>query len=307
MMSNFVCTNPGMRLDKFLSKEMSVSRAHAQKLIADAVVFVNGSGMKASYSLKERDKVVVNEVKVEEVVFEGEDIDLDIIYKCDDFLVINKAAGMVVHLGEAGGHMTGTVANAVVKYVDKGVGEDLRPGIVHRLDKETSGLMLIARTVEAYEYFVGLFKKREIKKTYLALVKGKLEHEEGVIDSPIGRDVKSRKKMGLTGDGKAAVTRYLVDKVYAVDAKKNFSLLSIGLETGRTHQIRVHMAAIDHAVVGDGVYGVREVNKWFREELGLERQFLHAHLLEFKDLQGVSHKIKAPLAEELQSVLDSLS
>lgn len=303
---NFKCQYPGMRLDKFLSKEMNISRARARKLIDDAVVFVNGAAMKASYSLKEGDKVLVNEVDEAVEVFGGEDIDLDIRYECDDFLVINKPAGMVVHPGEGGEHMSGTVANAVVKYVEEGVGSDLRPGIVHRLDKETSGLMIIARTVEAYEYFVGLFKKREVKKTYLAFVKGKMEHAEGIIDSPIGRDVKSRKKMGLTGDGKSAITRYAVREVYAVDAKRNFSLLEVNIETGRTHQIRVHMAAIDHAIVGDGVYGVREVNKWFREDLSLTRQFLHAYELEFKDLQGIMRKIKAPLAEELQSVLDEL-
>lgn len=292
-----------IRLDKFLSaKNPDLSRSKIQKLIKSGNVLVNGSNSKVSHNLSEGDEVTM---KKEEKILQSikkEDIKLNILFEDENYLVIDKPAGMVVHPSETG-HRTGTIANAIIDKVEKGVGEDFRPGIVHRLDKDTSGALIIAKSKDGYDHFVEQFKKRKIKKIYLALVKGILLHKQGIIDSPINRDVKSRKKMALVSenDGKKAISKYKVKKEY-----DDLSFLEVEIETGRTHQIRVHMSAIDHPVVCDNTYGVGSYNRKFKEKYGLKRQFLHANILEFIDLNGKKKKIVVDLPDDLKNVLSKL-
>jgi 23S rRNA pseudouridine1911/1915/1917 synthase len=234
--------------------------------------------------------------------------DPKILYEGNDYFVVDKPAGVVVHRSETsrGGEF---LIDAFLDKIDENVGESFRPGIVHRLDKDTSGLLIIAKTQRGYEYFVSQFKRRAVKKKYLALVKGILEHKEGIIDSPIGRDVRNRKRMGVVAErmGKNAVSRFKVLKELEVDKKASVSLVEIEIETGRTHQIRVHMAAIGHGVVGDNTYGIGSFNRKFKEKFGLERQFLHACELGFKD-PDTKKKIlvTSELPEDLGSVMKKI-
>ena len=215
-------------------------------------------------------------------------------------ILIDKPAGMVVHPGEGGTHMTGTVANAISSLV-KGAG--LRPGIVHRLDKDTSGALVVAKNDESLEFLKKQFRDRKVGKIYKVLVFGKLMHEQGVIDSPIGRSFKDRKKMGIAGDGRKAISKFSVKQVF-----DGFSLLEVEIETGRTHQIRVHMAAIGHPVVGDRAYGDTKANRIFKEEYGLESQFLHAWKLKFESPDTKkSVSVLSQLAPDLKKVLSLLS
>lgn len=292
-----------IRLDKFLVLEKpELSRSKIQKMIKDGDVLVNGKTTKVGHFLSKGDELEVITRKQESRKIQKEDIDLEILFEDKDYLVIDKPAGIVVHPSETG-YSKGTVANALLDKVDEGVGEEFRPGIVHRLDKDTSGALIVAKTKEGYTHFVEQFKKRKVKKEYLALVKGILIHKEGIIDSPISRDVKSRKKMGLVSEkeGKRAVSKYKVKEEF-----DDLSLVEVEIETGRTHQIRVHMSAIDHPVVCDNTYGIGSYNRRFKEKYGLRRQFLHAERLEFKDLEGKKKKIVVDLPEELKNVLSKL-
>lgn len=233
---------------------------------------------------------------------------LNILYEAKDFLVIDKPNGISVHPAKMDSKEK-TLINLFIDKIDKNVGDPLRPGIVHRLDKDTSGVMIIARTNKGYDYFVDQFKQHKIKKVYLALVKGILEFKEGIIDSPISRDLKNRKRMSVTSQrrGKMAISQYKVLKEYSFDNKTYVSLVEIAPETGRTHQIRVHFAAISHPIICDEVYGIRSFNKSFKEKFKLDRQFLHAHQVSFKDpLTKKLIKIKAELPEDLSLVLQSL-
>ncbi len=297
-----------MRIDKYLALRMpDVSRSRLQKMIRDGSVLVNGGKVKASYVLKEGDDVSVNEVESGEVKLKKEDIDLKVLYECEDFMVIEKPAGVVVHPGESG-HMKGTVVNALLDKIDEGVGEVGRPGIVHRLDKDTSGVLIVAKTKRGYKHFVEQFKGRKVQKVYLTLVKGVPEHKEGVIDSPISRNVRSRKKMGLVSEreGRKAISRYKIVKEYETLKGSFVSLVEVQIETGRTHQIRVHMAGIGYPVVGDNTYGMGSFNRRFKEKFGLKRQFLHAKELEFVDLDGKKKKIVSDLPRDLSEVLAKL-
>lgn len=297
-----------MRIDKYLALRMpDVSRSRLQKMIRDGSVLVNGVRVKASYVLKEGDDVDVREVVDDVSRVEKQDIDLRILYECKDFMVIDKPAGVVVHPGESG-HTKGTVVNALLDKIDEDVGEVGRPGIVHRLDKDTSGVLIVAKTKRGYKHFVEQFKGRKVRKVYLALVKGELEHKEGVIDSPISRNVRNRKKMGLVSEreGKRAVSRYKIVKEYEIDKGSFVSLVEVQIETGRTHQIRVHMAGIGHPVIGDNAYGTESFNRRFKEKFGLKRQFLHAEELEFVDLDGKKKKIASDLPKDLDNVLTKL-
>lgn len=307
-MERIFSKNEGERLDKFLSGDLEgFSRSQIQKRLASGDILVNGERKKASYVLESGDKIYLKDFSKNlnsEIC--AEDIDLDILYEDGNILVIDKPAGMVVHPGEGGAHRSGTVVNAILNRVKDEFDEN-RPGIVHRLDKDTSGLLLIARNRKVYEHFVGQFKKRAVKKKYLALVCGILEYKEGVIDSPIGRNLRDRKKMGLVsgGKGKEAVSIYKVIEEYEFDRNK-FSLVEVGIKTGRTHQIRVHMAGIGHSVVGDKVYGNRGVNKLFREKLGLDRQFLHASNLSFISMDGSIMTFESKMPSLLEGIIFSL-
>ncbi len=213
-------------------------------------------------------------------------MDIKILHEEEDYLIINKPCGVIVHPSRTT-DIKGTVVEGLMNKMDKELIEkfqgeevDFRPGIVHRLDKDTSGVMIVARTQRGYEYFVDQFKTRKVKKVYLAMVKGKLEHKEGIIDSPIARSFRDRKKMDVASDGKEAVTSYKVVEEFDL-GDTAVSLLEVLPKTGRTHQIRVHMKAIGHHIVGDRVYGVDTLNKMVESEFGLKRQFLHAWKISF--------------------------
>jgi len=300
----------GIRLDKFLtSKFADFSRTKIQGMIKSGTVRVNGSKSKSSYTLNKFDLVEVDKV-LDAVVddIEYEDIDLPIIYEDKEVLVVSKPFGMVVHPSDTGSKQ-GTVVNAVLNKLKKGVGQEGRPGIVHRLDKDTSGVLVVAKTSQAYNHLVSQFKLREVGKKYVALVKGKLDYKKGKIDSPISRDLKSRKKMAVASrtEGKEAITFYEVLEEFEFTKGKHVSLVEVEIKTGRTHQIRVHMAAIGYPVVGDNVYGVSSFNRSFCESFDLKRHFLHAKKLSIV-LPGKKKKseFSAPLPLDLKVVLNEL-
>ena len=257
----------GIRLDKFLRDELDLSRSKIQKLIEEEKVLVNGNVVSSSYKVSLNDLILVNDELDYTINIEGENIPLDIVYEDEYLMVINKKSGMVTH--PAPGNYTGTLVNALIgRY--KLSSDNIRPGIVHRLDKDTSGLMVVAKTDLVHEKLAEMIKKREVKRTYLALVEGCFNHETGTIDAPIGRDDKNREKMKVTDiNAKDAITHFKVLKRYS-----NATLVECNLETGRTHQIRVHMAYINHPVVNDFVYG-KKIND---NDFG---QLLHSYRISF--------------------------
>ena len=262
----------GTRLDQYLVKQLDLTRTRVQNLIKENNIKVNNEKTKVAYKIEPNDSVRVYIPEVVEKDIEAEDIKLDIVYQDGDIAIINKYSGMVVH--PAHGHYSGTLVNAILFQIKdlSGINGEMRPGIVHRLDKDTSGLIIVAKNDKAHTKLTEMFKNKEIKKTYLAIVKGKVSKETGRIETNIGRDEKDRKKMSVSRDekkGKLAITTYKV-----IDSNERYSLLDVNIETGRTHQIRVHMKHIGYPILGDIVYG-RPDNK-------IMRQMLHAYKLEFK-------------------------
>ena len=240
----------GIRLDSYLSEELEMSRSKIQKLLKENKILVNDKNENSSYLVKLNDKI---EVLEEELNYtpkvEPEDIPLDIIYEDDDLLIINKPSGMVVH--PAPGHYSGTLVNALLFHYGKLTNDMERPGIVHRLDKDTSGLMLVAKNDEMLDKLSNMISKKEVERKYLAIVTGSFPNDSGTIDAPIGRDENNRQKMAVTDkNSKDAITHFKV-----LERFKNTTLLECKLETGRTHQIRVHMAYINHPVLNDPLYG----------------------------------------------------
>ena len=262
----------GTRLDQYLVKQLDLTRTRVQNLIKENNIKVNNEKTKVAYKIEPNDSVRVYIPEVVEKDIEAEDIKLDIVYQDGDIAIINKYSGMVVH--PAHGHYSGTLVNAILFQIKdlSGINGEMRPGIVHRLDKDTSGLIIVAKNDKAHTKLTEMFKNKEIKKTYLAIVKVKVSKETGRIETNIGRDEKDRKKMSVSRDekkGKLAITTYKV-----IDSNERYSLLDVNIETGRTHQIRVHMKHIGYPILGDIVYG-RPDNK-------IMRQMLHAYKLEFK-------------------------
>ena len=256
-----------VRLDSYLSEKLELSRSKIQKLIKDELVTVNGKKVNASYKVKVNDQIEVNDDLNYEINVEPENIELDIVYEDDDLLVINKKSGMVVH--PAPGHYTGTLVNALLYKFNITGGEQHRPGIVHRLDKDTSGLMLVAKNEWTHEKLSEMISKKEVDRHYLALVSGLIKHDTGTIDAPIGRDINDRQKMAVTDqNAKEAITHFRV-----IEQFKENTLIECILETGRTHQIRVHLAYINYPVVNDPAYG-----KGKATEFG---QMLHSHSIKF--------------------------
>ena len=258
------------RLDKYLAKAFpELSRSHLQKLIKNGCILVNGCGVKASQKLSIGDEVYVNLPPLQPASLVAEPIPLTIVYEDDDLVVVDKLAGLTVH--PAPGHTSHTLVNALLaRCPDLAKFDDtLRPGIVHRLDKDTSGLMIIAKNSSAQQNLINQFKAQSVSKGYLVLVRGKLAPTYGVIEAPIGRDPSNRKRMGVVTSGRPARTSYRV-KEYL----DKYTLLEVMPETGRTHQIRVHLSAIGYPVVGDSVYGVKSAY--------LKRQFVHAYRLGFR-------------------------
>lgn len=287
-----------IRLDKILSRlDDDLSRTMIQKLLEDKKILVNGKVEKASYKTKVGDILEVEEIEAKEIELKAQDIPLDVIYEDDDIIVINKAKGMVVH--PANGNPDGTLVNAVMNICKdslSGIGGEIRPGIVHRLDKDTSGLIIVAKNDKAHINLSEQIKNREITKKYVALVRGVIKENHATIDMPIGRSSKDRKKMAVRKDGKNAVTHFEVLKRY-----NGYTLLDIKIDTGRTHQIRVHLSQIGYPVIGDNVYSNGK-NKW-----GIEGQCLHSKSLKFKHpITGKEMFLEARLPEYFEEVLKEL-
>jgi 23S rRNA pseudouridine1911/1915/1917 synthase len=259
--------NDGLRIDSYLSLKLQLSRRKMEKLIKDNKVKVNSKIINNSYRVFIDDEIVIDDSLDYSINILPEDISLDIVYEDDDLLIINKKSGMVVH--PAPGHYTGTLVNALLYKYKNLAGDKFRPGIVHRLDKDTSGLMIVAKTSEILEKISLMISKKEVERKYLAIVDGLIKHDTGTIDAPIGRDINDRQKMAVTDkNAKEAITHFKV-----LDRYKDTTLLECKLETGRTHQIRVHLSYIGYPLVGDQVYGRRKT-----EDGG---QFLHAKTIGF--------------------------
>ena len=237
------------RIDSYLAEELNVSRSKIQKLVKQGLILVNEKVVSNNYVVKLGDSIVVNDDLNYDISVEAEDIPIDVVYEDDYLLVINKASGMVVH--PAPGHYTGTLVNALLYRFQLSQKDKMRPGIVHRLDKDTSGLMLVAKNDEVHDALSRMIANKEVERHYLAIVDGVIKHDTGTIDAPIGRDFNNRQKMAVTDvHGKEAITHFRVLETFS-----NHSLVECILETGRTHQIRVHMAYIGHPVSNDPMYG----------------------------------------------------
>lgn len=300
--------NPCMsinRLDKYIvGKYPEFTRGQAQKLIEKGKVLVNGKIAKSSLAIKETDKVELVKPGKKKIALKKIKVDFPVIYEDKECLVINKPAGVSVYpINEEDKSVTivdYSLQNFKVKFKDPE-----RPGIVHRLDKETSGVLILAKNQKALDYLMAQFKQREVKKVYLALVYGIMQHPEGIIDSPIQRSHKHRKKMSLAaaGTGRQAISQYKVLKEYRLDPKHLVSLVEVRIHTGRTHQIRVHMSSIGHPVIGDVTYGNPSMNRKFIKKFGLKRQFLHAHLVEFKTpVKDKQVSVVAELPDDLKNL-----
>lgn len=294
---------PGERLDKALADKLpAFSRTQIQRMIQDGRVRIGGTPVKASYRLGGSERVVVEIPPVEETDLVAEEIPLAILYEDEDMLVVDKPAGMVVH--PAAGHQHGTLVNAILAHCPDlpGVGGEKRPGIVHRLDKDTSGLILVAKNDKALRFLQNQFKKRTVEKVYLALCEGHFHGREALIDGPIGRDPKNRKRMAVIPPNVVAYGRAAQTKVRLLDYYGGYSYLECHPLTGRTHQIRVHLAFAGYPVVGDQIYGRRS------RPLLESRHFLHAAELTFKrPSDGRVMTLRANLPEELQALLDQLA
>ncbi|MBQ2639867.1 MAG: RluA family pseudouridine synthase [Bacilli bacterium] len=237
------------RVDKYLSEELDLSRSKIQRLIKDELVLVNDKVISNNYKVKDKDIIEVKDELDFDINIEPEDIDIDVVYEDDDLLVINKESGMVVH--PAPGHYSHTLVNALLYKFNIESKDKIRPGIVHRLDKDTSGLMLVAKNEKTHEYLSEMISKKEVDRHYLAIVDGVITHDTGTIDAPIGRDINNRQKMAVTDiNSKEAITNFKV-----LERFDNNTLLECILETGRTHQIRVHLSYINHPVNNDPLYG----------------------------------------------------
>ena len=289
----------GLRLDKAIVSltEEEFSRALIQKLIDDENIIVNKKIEKASYKVAVNDIIEIEKDEPKEISLKAENIPIDIIYEDDDIVIVNKAKGMVVHPGN--GNPDGTLVNAIMarcKDSLSGIGGELRPGIVHRIDKDTSGLIIIAKNDKSHIDISNQIKEHKVKKTYIALVRGVIKENEATINMPIGRSDKDRIKMAVKRNGKTAITHIKVLKRY-----NNYTLLEVNIETGRTHQIRVHMAEIGFPIVGDYIYSNG------KNPFGVVGQMLHAKRLEF--VHPTTKKtvvFEAPLPEYFENVLKNL-
>jgi 23S rRNA pseudouridine1911/1915/1917 synthase len=293
---NFVADEPGVRLDRYVCERLAeLSRTRIQKLIADGFVTVNEQVAKAGLKLNAGDRLKVILPPAPPSPLTPEAIPLNIIYEDDDLLVIDKPAGLTVH--PAPGHPAHTLVNAILSRFPHllALSDSLRPGIVHRLDRDTSGVMAVAKNNSAQAKLIEQFRARSVAKAYLVLVKGKLTPENGIIEAPIGRDPRNRKKMAVVTRGREARTEYRVIKYIG-----DYTLLEVRPETGRTHQIRVHLSAIGYPVVGDKVYGVKSPF--------LSRQFIHASRLGFKlPSTGKYMEFNSELPSDLAQALEDIA
>ncbi len=288
------------RIDSFLAKkEEGLSRVAIQRLIEEEKILVNGKKTKASYKIQEKDRISIQEEKPKEIQLKAQDIPVEIIYEDNDMIVVNKPKGMVVH--PANGNLDGTLVNAIMaicKDTLSGIGGEIRPGIVHRIDKDTSGILMIAKNDKAHINLSEQIKKHEVKKVYLAMVRGIVKENEATINMPIGRSTKDRKKMAVTKNGKQAITHFKVINRYP---KHNCTLLEVKIETGRTHQIRVHLSQIGYPIIGDTTYSNGK-NEW-----DIQGQCLHAKSLAF--IHPITQKemfLEAKLPTYFQDLLNQL-
>lgn len=301
----------GKRLDIALfGMENGVSRQYLQKMIKEKRVLSNGRYLKPSFKVSAGDVLYVDYPENVPMEILPVKLPLKIVYEDDDLLVIDKDPGVVVHPSEQGKFMGKSLVNAVLAHVGeglKGIGGVLRPGIVHRLDKDTSGLIVVAKSDLAHQGLVDIFKSRKVEKRYLALVCGNLKEDKGIIEGAIGRNPVDRKKMAVDGvKAKEAVTEYIVEKRFETKWG-DFCLVDIKLHTGRTHQIRVHFQSIGHPLAGDKAYGRDKINTKLEKAFGLKRQFLHAYKLKFA--HPVNKKkidLEIGLSNDLQKVLNDL-
>ena len=288
------------RIDKFLSAQLpEQSRSYLQKIIKEGSVLVNGSPVKASYRMDDQDEVTIDLPELKEPEIEAENIPLDILYEDDDLLMVNKPKGMVVH--PSAGHTTGTLVNAVMYHCKEdlsGINGVMRPGIVHRIDKDTTGVLVICKNDKAHNFVAEQLKEHSITRKYRAIVNGVIKEDEGTVNAPIGRHLTERKKMAINEkNGKHAVTHYRVLERFA-----NHTYIECQLETGRTHQIRVHMASLHHPLLGDTVYGSQ------KNPYHLEGQTLHAMVLGLIHPSTGSYlEVTAPLPEYFQKLLKRFS
>ena len=297
-MKYFEVENENKRIDAYLSEKLEdTSRVAIQRLITNGKVLVNGKTIKASYKVQTGDKIEVEEEVPVEVSLKAQDIPLDIIYEDNDMIVVNKPKGMVVH--PANGNPDGTLVNAIMAICKdslSGIGGEIRPGIVHRLDKYTSGIIIVAKNDKAHINLSEQIKDHKVKKTYIALVRGIVKENEATISMPIGRSEKDRKKMAVTKKGKEAITHFKVLQRY-----DKYTLLRVNIETGRTHQIRVHLSQIGYPIVGDEVYSNGK-NEW-----NIKGQCLHAKSLEFTHpIIGEKMYLEAKLPEYFENILKDL-
>lgn len=298
-MEEYKVQNESCRLDKYIAeKNSNYSRAIIQKMIIDEKVLVNGKKTKNSYKVTTGDVITIEDSEPkEDFKLKPQKINLDVIYEDDDIIIINKEKGMVVHPGN--GNPDGTLANAILERCKdslSGIGGVVRPGIVHRIDKDTSGLVIVAKNDNAHLNISKQIQERKVTKTYIALVRGNIKENEATINMPIGRSTQDRKKMAVTKKGKEAITHFKVLKRY-----DGFTLLEVKIETGRTHQIRVHLAQIGYPIVGDVVYSNG------KNPFNVKGQMLHAQKLEF--VHPTTNKLvsyEAPLPEYFSNVLKML-
>lgn len=289
----------GTRIDVFLAENMEdLSRSGVQKLIDEGMITLNGGKTKANYKLREKDIIDVTVPEVKEVEILPEDIPLDILYEDTDVIVVNKPQGMVVH--PAPGHTSGTLVNALMFHCGddlSGINGEKRPGIVHRIDKDTSGVLMIAKNDMAHQSLAAQLAEHSITRKYNAVVYNGFNEDEGTVDKPIGRNPQDRKKMAVTEKhSRHAVTHYRV-----IERMEKFTLIEAQLETGRTHQIRVHMTYIGHPLLGDPVYGPK------KQPINLEGQALHARVLGFiHPRTGEYMEFEAPLPPHFEALLERL-
>ena len=288
----------GKRLDTYISNQNNdLTRTAVQRLIEQEKILVNGKKRKVAYKVTEGDMVIIEETEAQMIELKAQEIPIDIIYEDSDIIVVNKPKGMVVH--PANGNPDGTLVNAIMAICKdslSGIGGEIRPGIVHRLDKDTSGLLIVAKNDKAHVNMSEQIKNHEVKKTYIALVRGIVKENEATIDMPIGRSCSDRKKMAVDKNGRNAVTHIKVLKRY-----DKYTILEINIETGRTHQIRVHLSHIGYPIIGDYIYSNG------KNEFGVIGQCLHAKCLEFKHpVTGKEMKLEAPLPDYFEDILKKL-
>ena len=288
----------GKRLDAYISSaNTDITRTSAQRLIEDGNILVNGKNVKVSYKIQENDKISVEIPEPKQIELKAQNIPIEIIYEDSDIIVVNKPKGMVVH--PANGNPDGTLVNAIMAICKdslSGIGGEIRPGIVHRIDKDTSGLLIVAKNDNAHVKMSEQIKNHEVKKTYIALVRGVFKENEATIDMPIGRSTSDRKKMAVNKNGKNAITHIKVLKRF-----DKYTLLQVNIETGRTHQIRVHLSHIGYPIVGDYTYSNG------KNEFDVIGQCLHAQKLEFK--HPITQKdmcLEAELPQYFKDILDEL-